>query len=95
MTCYLRQTFDDATLLLHGELPDSYNIGITEGKILLTLQPAEDKKMDIAYVRSMKSHGDPSMLPWDKGYQQQSYEERMRHVFASEGEFIAKDVGKH
>lgn len=40
-----------------GELPDDYNIGATKGKVLITINPTEGKKLDVSYVRSWQERG--------------------------------------
>jgi len=40
-----------------AELPNDYNLGVTQGKVLITLTPPEGKKLDINYVRSWSHKG--------------------------------------
>ncbi len=40
-----------------NELPNDYNIGATKGKVLITINPYEGKKIDINYVRSWEEEG--------------------------------------
>ncbi|MFT4302979.1 MAG: hypothetical protein ACMXYG_00290 [Candidatus Woesearchaeota archaeon] len=36
----------------HNELPTDYNLGVTQGKVLITIKPENGKPLDINYVKS-------------------------------------------
>lgn len=80
----LRQEFSDTHISIHGELPDGYNLGVTEGKCLITLTPGNGKSMDVAYVRGIRSRG--SMDPEIRS------PEEMEFMFISEEDFLERDV---
>ena len=48
---------ENCTIKRHGELPNNYNLGVTKGKVLITLTPTEGKKSDVNYVRSWEREG--------------------------------------
>jgi len=65
---------------LKGELPDNYNLGVTQGKCIITLTPrTAGRKIDLIYVKSMIAKGAEFGLHQDK-------------FFVSEEDFRSKDV---
>ncbi len=53
----LRSAFPSSRLRKNGMLPDDYTVGLTKGKILITITPRAGKKIDICYVRSWNEKG--------------------------------------
>jgi len=54
----LKKAFsEDAEIVKNGDLPNDYNIGATKGKVLITINPTEGKKLDVSYVRSWQERG--------------------------------------
>lgn len=73
---------------IEGELPDNYNLGVTGGKTRIRLSPKQGKPVDLVYVKSMRHHNPP-----DEACRTATEEDqRERHFFLTEGEFLAKDV---
>lgn len=63
-----------------GELPDNYNLGVTQGKCLITLIPkTAGRKIDVVYVKSMLASGS-------------GCRNRNDYFFVSEDDFISKDI---
>lgn len=66
---------DGFSITREGELPDDYNIGSTQGKVLIRIHPKQGKRIDLCYVRS-----------WDKiGYKFISEEQFIKKDVGTDG----------